>query len=93
MADRQASPQSLYCFLKTRLGGLRGAQKAVGHFQQHLLDDVTAVMANSVATRPPVRPNPFNLNDWSQPEASADAPPHADSRRLCDATMLCTSAH
>ena len=67
IAGRWAIPQTLYHVLKAKLGGLRGARKAVGHFQQHVLDNVTAVLADSVPTRPPTRPNPFSPGDWSQP--------------------------
>ena len=67
IVGRLAIPQSLYRFLKTRLGGLREARKTVRHFQQHVLDNVTAVLADSVPTKPQARPNPFNPADWSQP--------------------------
>ena len=52
---------------ESELGGLREARKTFRHFQQHVLDNVTAVRVDSVPTKPRARPNPFNPADWSQP--------------------------
>ena len=67
IVGRLAVPRSLYRYLRAHLGGLRAVRKEVGHYQNKVLDSVTAVLEHAVPKRPPNRPNPFSSADWKGP--------------------------
>ena len=67
IVGRLAVPRSLNRYLRAHLGGLRAVRKEVGHYQNKVLDSVTAVLEHAVPKRPPNKPNPFSSADWTGP--------------------------
>ena len=74
IVGRLAVPQSLYRYLRGHLGGLRAVRKEVGHFQNKVLDSVTAALEHAVPKRHPQHTQPLRLCRLDWPTAIVTTP-------------------